>query len=276
MAIFHFDVKVIRRSDGRTATAAAAYCAGQCIRDHRTGETFDYGRKPVAASGLLGWDGDRETLWNTAEAAERKRNSVVARTVVVALPHELPPSARQALVEDLAAFLRQRHGIAVDWSIHPPSPDGDQRQHHAHLILTTRRVEAEAFGPKTRELDRKPDSRDHIRAWRKQWARLCNEAFRAHGIAAAIDHRSHAAKAKALGVPALRPMRHLGPAATHLMRRGLATFIEADNAARALANGPVLALRAEARRAVGELAAIATDDRLPAERARERGCPELE
>lgn len=276
MAIFHFDVQVVRRGSGRAATAAAAYCSGQRICDARTGEVFDYRHKAVVASGLVGWKGDREALWNTAEAAERKRNSVVARTVVVALPHELPPSSRHALVVSLATFLHKRHSIAVDWSIHPPPPDGDERQHHAHLILTTRQVEATGeLGGKTRELDQKPASREHIGAWRQHWASLCNQTLQAHGLASAIDHRSHSAKAKTLGVPALKPMRHLGPAAIHLMRRGIATFLGAENARRALANAPIQSLCADACRAAMMLATIAIEDDVQAERQRGRSCPEL-
>ncbi len=45
MAIYHLCAKVIARSSGRSATAAAAYRAGEKIHDNRTGQTFDYTRK---------------------------------------------------------------------------------------------------------------------------------------------------------------------------------------------------------------------------------------
>ena len=41
MAIYQLSVKLITRSTGRSATAAAAYRAGEKIHANRTGQTFD-------------------------------------------------------------------------------------------------------------------------------------------------------------------------------------------------------------------------------------------
>jgi hypothetical protein len=45
MAIYHLSVKPISRKGGRSATAAAAYRAGEKIHDLTTDQTFDYTRK---------------------------------------------------------------------------------------------------------------------------------------------------------------------------------------------------------------------------------------
>ena len=45
MAIYHLSVKCMSRSRGQSATAAAAYRSAEKIRDERTGEIHDYGRK---------------------------------------------------------------------------------------------------------------------------------------------------------------------------------------------------------------------------------------
>jgi hypothetical protein len=42
MAIFFLDIKPVTRSSGRTATAAAAYRAGERIRDERTGALYNH------------------------------------------------------------------------------------------------------------------------------------------------------------------------------------------------------------------------------------------
>ena len=42
MAIYHLRASVISRSQGRSATASAAYRAAERITDERTGLTFDY------------------------------------------------------------------------------------------------------------------------------------------------------------------------------------------------------------------------------------------
>ena len=45
MAIYHLSVSVVSRSTGRSAVAAAAYRAGACLRDERTGVVHDYTRR---------------------------------------------------------------------------------------------------------------------------------------------------------------------------------------------------------------------------------------
>ena len=41
MSTYHYSVAIIGRSGGKSATASAAYRAGEKIKDERTGLTFD-------------------------------------------------------------------------------------------------------------------------------------------------------------------------------------------------------------------------------------------
>ena len=86
MASYHLSVKTVKRSVGRSATAAAAYRAGERIACDREGRVYDYTRKQgIAGSFILApvdapdWAQDRAALWNAAEARESRRNAVVAR-----------------------------------------------------------------------------------------------------------------------------------------------------------------------------------------------------
>jgi len=215
MAIFHFALQTVRRAEGRSAVAAAAYRAGERLTDERTGETHDHrARGGVMASGLVGWCGSRNALWDAAEAAERHPRAVVAREVVVALPHELPDAERLRLVEDFGAWLRRRHGVVVDWAVHGPGR-GDDRNHHGHLLITSRRALDGRMGEKTREMDTRPQGPSHVAAWRAEWADACNRALERAKIAARVDHRSLASRGEAR-----EPAEHLGPAATALERQG--------------------------------------------------------
>lgn len=45
MALYHFHVTQIKRSEGRTAVASAAYRAGEKLHNLWDGETHDYTRK---------------------------------------------------------------------------------------------------------------------------------------------------------------------------------------------------------------------------------------
>ena len=242
MAIYHLSVKTISRSAGRSATAAAAYRAGVEITDERSGEVHDYRRRRgvehaelVLPEGAPAWAGDRAALWNAAEQAETRRNSTVARELVLALPNELDADERRRLVLALAGEVVGRHRCAVDVAVHAPDRKGDERNHHAHLLLSTRRLGPEGFGEKTRELDQKQSGL--VGEWRQRWEQLANRALERTGAEARIDHRSFAAR----GLEE-EPTQHLGPTAATLEQRGVATERGEINRAVAEHNAAVVEL----------------------------------
>lgn len=219
MPIYHLSVKTISRSAGRTATAAAAYRTASKIADRRTGEVHDYTRKGgvdyiqlVLPENAPSWSVDRDALWNAAEQAETRKNSTVAREFEVALPSELSDSERQRLALDLAREIVARHGCAADVAIHAPGKGGDNRNHHAHILCSTRKLTKEGFGQKTRELDDRTSG--EVIRWRERFAELQNQRFQDNGIEAKVDHRS----LEAQGIER-EPTRHLGVTATGFERR---------------------------------------------------------
>lgn len=222
MAIFHLSVKAISRSAGRSATAAAAYRAGEKIVDERTGEIHDYTRKAgVIESGIVvpassTWRPTRTELWNAAELAEKRKDSCVAREHVVALPSELSSEQRLKLVHSYARDLAQRHRCAVDYALHEPSKEGDDRNYHAHILCTTRKVEGLGLGPKC---DREKSGRDRkkdLEGERKGWAFWVNYELQRAGIDDRVDHRS----LKDQGIEDRVPTSHVGPTVTAIQRRG--------------------------------------------------------
>lgn len=232
MAIYHLSMQVISRTHGRSAVAAAAYRSGSRIRDERTGSLHDYKhREGVVATGIVGWAGSRSQLWNSAEAAERRRNSRVAREITVALPHELPEKTRLALVEAFSRQLRKRHGVAVDWAVHMPDREGDQRNHHAHIMLTTREVVSGEYRGKTRQLDdirQGPLELVFLRVW---WEAACNLTLERAGYHERVDQRSYEARAASGEEVPSQPTIHMGPSATAMERRGFLTLRGSHNRA---------------------------------------------
>lgn len=221
MAIYHLSVKPVSRSAGRSATAAAAYRAGCSITDERTGETHDYRRKGgvesadiVLPDGAPEWAADRVQLWNAAELAEKRKDACVAREFEVALPSELSPAERRRLALDFAKDMANREGCAVDVAIHAPGKEGDNRNHHAHILRTTRKVDVNGMGAKldTEKAGRK--RADDLAAARAKWAEMTNERLRENGVAVRVDHRS----LQAQGIDR-EPTKHLGPAASGYERR---------------------------------------------------------
>lgn len=235
MAIYHLSVKTVSRSTGRSATGAAAYRAGVEIVDERTGLVHDYTRRSGVVSADLtaptnapAWASDRSALWNAAEMAETRKNSTVAREFELALPDELTPEQRHQLVATFARELVDRHGIAVDAAIHLPDREGDNRNHHAHVLTSTRRLGPDGFGEKARELDDRKTGPELVGQWRERWAELTNLALERAGERGRVDHRSLAAqRASALDVGDQEradrldrlPTPHLGPVPSADLRR---------------------------------------------------------
>lgn len=219
MPIYHLSVKTISRSAGRSATAAAAYRAGAEIVDERTGEIHDYRRKGGVESAVLvlpadapEWASERAKLWSAAEVSETRKNSTVAREFEIALPSELSAQERAKLAHDFAREIVERHGCAADVAIHAPGRGGDNRNHHAHILCTTRQLTADGFGAKCRELDDRKTG--EVDRWRERFAQLQNDSLERAGMAERVDHRS----LKDQGIDR-EPTVHLGPAASGYERR---------------------------------------------------------
>jgi MobA/MobL family len=239
MALYHLSVKPVSRKAGRSATAAIAYRTADRIRDLTTDEVFDYTRKRgvehteivlprEAARQDINWARDRQALWNAAEMAENRSNSRVAREYEIALPHELNKAQRVELVRAFSKDLADRYGVGVDFAIHAPHRSGDERNHHAHILTTTRRIEAGGLGEKS-EIEWSDGNRrkaglgpakEEIGLIRARWETLHNEHLLSHGIEVRIDHRS----LEAQGIDR-EPTTHLGPAVSAMERRGMETEV---------------------------------------------------
>ena len=93
MAIFHFSIEVLKRTEGKSAVSAAAWRANQKLFDNRLGRTANMPKDkrvifkkilapPSTPPDLL----DRGVLSNAVEATGRQRNSQLARIINAALP----------------------------------------------------------------------------------------------------------------------------------------------------------------------------------------------
>ena len=235
MASYHLSVKTIKRSAGRSATAAAAYRSASVIACDREWRMHDYtAKRGVEACFILApddapsWAQDRAALWNAAEARETRSNSVTAREWELALPSELSDAARIDIARAFAAQLVERYGVAADVAIHAPHSEGDQRNHHAHILTTTRVLSAEGLTDKTRILDAASTGGPEIEAMRGYWAELQNRALELAGQVERVDHRSlevQREEALSLGDTLKaeeldrEPELKLGPAANAIERR---------------------------------------------------------
>lgn len=191
VAIYHLHVKNISRGDGRSVVAAAAYRAGETLPNDAEERLSAFGgRRDVITNeirlpaGAPAWMGERAELWNAVEAAEKRKDARLAKELEFSIPRELPKAAWLELARTMAdAYTSQ--GFVADLAIHD---DGSQHNPHIHLLLTTRVVTEDGFGPKIRSAD----GLQFVTEARARWAQVANDALAKAGIAATIDPRSHA------------------------------------------------------------------------------------
>jgi len=240
MAIYHCTTKPISRSNGRSATASSAYRASEKITDLRTGEIHDYTRKKgveyTEIISNLDHPLSRSQVWNTSELTETRKNSRVAREFIVALPNELSADQRKDLAKEFAQYLVDKYLVVADLAVHAPNKEGDDRNHHAHIMITTRKasmVNGELTLLDKADLELSNSQRkdrglcvtqDEIKEIRASWANMANRSLELSGSNERIDHRSNEDQNIDL-----QPTIHEGPKVTQLRRKGIDTEISSHN-----------------------------------------------
>ena len=143
MAIYHCSIKIISRSDGRSAVASAAYRAGEKLENQETGILYDFTRKSgVIYNEIILPENappeykNRQNLWNAVQKIEKQSNAQLAREIEVALPIELKREQQIKIVHDYVQKNFVEIGMCADWAIHDKG-DGNP---HAHIMLTTRGI----------------------------------------------------------------------------------------------------------------------------------------
>ena len=246
MAIYMATTKSITRSKGQSAVASAAYRSGKRLEDKRYGKIQDYSSRAGILSAdiilpsslknqLLVPSLDRQTLWNTAESAEKRKDSRVAREWIVNLPFELPEDERKLLAHEFSQSLCNKYGVIADCCLHRPSEKevargADPRNFHAHIMLTTRQVTLDDAGKivlgdkasielsdtKRRSLGLSRVD-DEIVELRQLWEQIANRYLTKYGIDL-IDCRSYADRELDI-IPEVK----MGKEATQMERDGIAT-----------------------------------------------------
>jgi hypothetical protein len=227
MAIYHLSASIIKRSAGRSVTAAAAYRAAAKIEDIKTGIIHDYGRKQgVDYSEIISplspnsnssnqWLTNRAELWNKVELIEKRKDAQLAREVTIAIPTELSKPEQIALVREYVQTNYVAAGMIADINLH--HLDGDNP--HAHILLTMRSLQTSPaglveFGLKNTDWN----SKELLLAQRKSWEEVANKYLAARGLDARIDCRS----LEEQGSPFI-PQIHVGVHAMAMKRKGIAT-----------------------------------------------------
>ena len=180
----------MKRSEGMTSVAKAAYHARTRITDDRIGQVFDFSHRtdlhghiilaPVSAPAHI--VESSSVLWNEVERVERQQNGQTARYFDVAIPVELNNDDKKKLVAEYCQKNFVDKGMIADIVFH----DLDGKNPHAHVMLTLKTITAAGFGKK----DRSWNDKKMVVQWRESWATMSNSYLETAGSEERIDHRS--------------------------------------------------------------------------------------
>ena len=174
LAIFHFTVKIVGRSQGKSIIAASAYLNGDVMKNEETGKVSYYtSKKEVVYTSLMMCENappewmnvpdvnikrfqksiryqraedkeaalekfkimfQKQRLWNEVLKAEKGVNAQLGRSFEFSLPKEWN---RKEQIEYATDFIQRNFvakGMCADWSIHDKG-DGNP---HVHLLVTMR------------------------------------------------------------------------------------------------------------------------------------------
>ena len=120
----HFKITIVKRSQGQSAVAGAAYQSGERLFSEYDQKTKFYNKKKelVHAEIMLpsyappGF-ADRQILWNAVEAVENQWNSQLARRIVLAFPVEVPKEQYLSMIKEFCQEQFVSKGMIADFAI---------------------------------------------------------------------------------------------------------------------------------------------------------------
>ena len=250
MALYHFHVEQIKRSEGRTAVASAAYRAGEKLHNLWDGETHDYTKKGgvILAEIILPEHAprrfsDRYTLWNEVEQVEKRFDAQLAYSFDVALQNEFSLEENIELAREFVQKYFVSDGMICDLAVHQPDREGGGIPNpHFHVLVPIRPLNDDGtWGAKQHrvyhldedgnrikkengqwEFDAVPTTNwgrpETLDMWREAWADMVNVKFEEKSLDCRIDHRSYVDQ----GLD-LIPTVHEGPQIRKMEKKGIRT-----------------------------------------------------
>jgi len=232
---YHLTADVVSRGKGDSMVDKAAYNSRTSITEERTGQVKDYSRhedKPLR-SYLFAADPElREPakLWNFYDRHEKASNAQIGYSFIGSLPWQLDDEQRDNIIKDFGREQFLRKGVAAQVDMHRPDPQGDDRNFHAHILASMRKVTKDGLGERVFTWN---DRKKNLANWREKWADRCARELEKAGFKVEAERWRYGylpqeqQRQKALergdlewaDIKAGEPGHHLGPKATAMERR---------------------------------------------------------
>ncbi|EIW8663085.1 molybdopterin-guanine dinucleotide biosynthesis protein MobA, partial [Klebsiella pneumoniae] len=193
MALYRLEMQNVSRSDGVSSVAKAAYRHRSVMIDERTGEMHgekSANRDDLVYAEILAPKGTPDfltkssnDLWNFVEKTEKRKDARTAKEFKITLPCELTNEQNIKLLKEYLTKNFVSKGIICDFVIHN---DKDNKNPHAHVMITTREITPTGFGKKVRSWDEEKT----LHEWRKDWAKVQNQHLKKLGLKSRVSHRT--------------------------------------------------------------------------------------
>jgi len=256
VALYSCSISNIKRSEGKSSVAKAAYNSRSKLLDERTNNKYDYSQKRdlgfseiITPKNAPAWASDRQELWSKNELVNKRRDARVAKEILVALPRELDKEQQLKLVQDFVSNNLTPLGVVADVNAHELEPSNEPDWNpHVHILISTNQIFDGEFGSKITELNKK----EFVSNLREAWADETNLALEAAGEKVRVDHRSNEAR----GIDRI-PQIHLGHKVWAIKSKGIATDRGGRHREIELRNQEVDKITAEVKKAI-ELKKVVT------------------
>lgn len=193
MALYRLEMQNVSRANGVSSVAKAAYRHRSVMIDKRTGEIHgekSANRDDLVYAEILAPDNTPDflikssnDLWGFVEQTEKRKDARTAKEFKITLAKELSNEQNIALMKDFLLNHFVDKGIICDFVLHN---DKDNKNPHAHVMITTREITPDGFGKKVREWDEEK----MLQQWRKDWAKVQNRHLKNAGLKSRVSHRT--------------------------------------------------------------------------------------
>lgn len=235
MPLYHEEVKNICRTNkkGNSISKVAGYICGRNLFDSFKGKKCYCKRNDVDFCKVFLPEnappeyGDLQTLCNSINKSETRCNSRTGRHFILSLPNELSIEDQINIVCEFTERNFISNGLCVIAAIHSGmnKTDPSKNNPHAHLIVSTRTIDAKGFNAKK---DREHNKTKYITVWRKEWEKEVNRAYERNSLNIRVSHES----LEVQGINDREPICHLSQADWQKEQRGIRTY--AGNRKRAI------------------------------------------
>lgn len=195
MSFFRASFGIVGKSDGGSAKRRSAY--QRCTNS----DGFDFSAKsdefvhneimlpPNAPAEFA----DSSKLWNAVEAAEKRCDAQLSRTIEIAIPHEVPEELRNDFAREILQPYVER-GFGLEWTRHKAEHlfsdtinDTSTENDHVHVQMTLRTIASSGLdAKKDRDFNTYMRTRNGRQA-REDIAERMNIFFQKNGITAEVD-----------------------------------------------------------------------------------------